>query len=70
MSFSQKWYEISLSLKRKRLSTKESGNICRRIVGSENPVFKTQDPMKHRQEWERNEKQCFRTKQNNKQRSN
>lgn len=33
VSFSQKWYSITLSLKKKGLSMEESGNICRRIVG-------------------------------------
>lgn len=41
------------------------GNICRRIVGSEGCVFKAQNPMKPCQELERNERQCFRTKQRN-----
>lgn len=31
----------------------------------ESRVFKTQNPVKHCQEWERNERRCFRTKQNN-----
>lgn len=46
------------------MSTEGSGNICR-IVGSKSLVFKKQNPMKHCQEWERNERQCFKTKQNN-----
>lgn len=41
-------------------------NICRRIVGSDSCVFKAQNPTKHHQELERNVRQFFRTKQNNK----
>lgn len=57
------WYKISVA-KEKRMSTEGSRNICR-IVGSKSLVFKKQNPMKHCQEWERNERQCFKTKQNN-----
>lgn len=42
-----------------------NGNFCR-IAVSEIHLFKTQNPMKPCKEWERNERQWLRTKQNNK----